>query len=58
MHKFIENLKRAAEKNPLFAVGAGAALVTATSKLMDANTARSYARTHALEVARRVAKSK
>lgn len=57
MDKFIANLKRQAEENPLAAMAATAMLFTATSKLMDANTARSAARTHALEVARRIAKN-
>lgn len=55
--KFVNNLKRQIEENPLVALGVAVALITATSKLMDANTARSAARTHALEVARRVAMS-
>lgn len=54
MKKFIDNLKRQAEANPLLAIAAAAALFTATSKLLDANTARSAARTHALEVNRRI----
>lgn len=57
MERFLKNLKRQAEENPLLALAAAAALFTATSKLIDANTARSAARTHALEVARRIAKN-
>jgi hypothetical protein len=56
MHKFLENLKREAEANPILAIAAAAALFTATSKLLDANTARYAAKTHAAEVARRIAK--
>lgn len=56
MEQFIKNLKRQAEENPLAAMAATAMLFTAASKLMDANTARMAARTHALEVARRMAK--
>lgn len=58
MKKFIDNLKRQAEENPLVALAAAAALFTATGKLMDANTARMAARTHAAEVARRIAMSR
>lgn len=54
MKKFIDNLKRQAEENPLAAMAAAALLFTATSKLLDANTARLSARTHALEVNRRI----
>lgn len=57
MEKFIANLKRQAEENPLAAMAAVALLFTATSKLLDANTARGAARTHALEVTRRIAKN-
>lgn len=56
MQKFIDNLKRQAEENPILALGVAAALFTATSKLLDANTARMAAKTHAAEVARRIAK--
>ena len=57
-NKFLTNFQRQAEENPVLAIAAVAALITATSKLMDANTARVAARTHALEVARRVALAK
>jgi hypothetical protein len=57
MKKFIDNLKAQAEANPLAAMAAAALLFTATAKLLDANTARSSARTHALEVNRRIANS-
>lgn len=55
MEKFVANLKAQIEANPIVAIGVAAALLTATSKLMDANTQRSYAKTHALEVNRRLA---
>ena len=55
--RFYNNLKRQAQENPLAAVAIAAMLITATSKLMDANTQRSYAKTHAKEVDRRIAKS-
>lgn len=54
MKKFIDNLKRQAEENPIVALMAVAAVFTATSKLMDANTARSAAKTHAMEIQRRM----
>lgn len=57
MKKFLDNLKAQAEANPIVAMAAGAALLTAVSKLMDANTARVSAHTHALEVNRRIANS-
>jgi len=57
MEKFLNNLKAQAEANPLVALAATAALLTACGKLMDANTARMAASTHAKEVARRIAKS-
>lgn len=58
MKKFLDNLKAQAEANPLLALAAAAALFTATSKLLDANTQRSYAKTHALEINRRIINAK
>lgn len=58
MKKFIDNLKRQAEENPLAALAISAALFTATSKLLDANTARVSAQTHAKEVDRRIRNSR
>ena len=55
MKKFIDNLKLQAEANPLAAIAAAGLLITACSKLLDSQTAASAARTHALEVNRRVA---
>jgi hypothetical protein len=57
MKKFIDNLKRQAEENPVYVLLAGAAVITAMSKLLDANTSRSYAKTHAREVDRRLMKA-
>lgn len=54
MNTFWKNLKAAAEANPLYAIGAAAFLLTAASKVLDANTQRSYAKTHAREVDRRI----
>ena len=36
MNEFLENLKREASDNPIFALGVGAALLSATSKLVEA----------------------
>lgn len=57
MKKFIDNLKAQAEANPVAALFAAAAVFTATSKLLDANTARTSAKTHAREIDRRIARS-
>lgn len=54
MNKFWNNLKAQAEANPVATLIAAAMLVTATSKLLEANTQRSYAKTHAREVDRRI----
>lgn len=51
--KFVRNLKAQAEAHPVETLIVAAALLTAGAKLMDANTQRSYAKTHALEIARR-----
>lgn len=55
MQKFIDNLKRQAEDNPVLVMGVTAALLQSAAKVMDANTQRSYAKTHAREVDRRIA---
>ena len=55
--QFVKNLKKQADENPLLAIAAGVALITAVSKLLDASTARKAAHTHALEVARRIQKA-
>ena len=57
MEKFWKNLKEQAEANPIYAIGAAAILIGAMSKLLDANTQRSYAKTHAREVDRRIMNS-
>ena len=54
MNKFWNNLKVQAEANPVWTLAIGAAVLTAASKLLDANTQRSYAKTHAREVDRRI----
>lgn len=57
-NQFIDNLKRQAEENPIVALGIGAAVCTALSKLMDANTARYNSKSWAKEVDRRSRKSR
>lgn len=53
MQKFIDNLKRQAEANPVVALGAGAVFIQAMSKLLNANTSRANAKTWKKEVDRR-----
>lgn len=53
MKDAINRIKREFEANPMLVIAAAAALVTATAKLMDANTRRVQAKTWALEVERR-----
>lgn len=55
--RFTDNLKRQAQENPLWTIAIATALLSAGAKVMDANTQRSYAKTHAREVDRRIAKS-
>lgn len=55
--QFADKLKQQAKENPLAAVMIGAAAVTALSKLIDSNTQRTYAKAHAKEIDRRIAKS-
>lgn len=56
MDKFVENLTRQAEENPILALGVAAGLITAISKLVDAGTNARNARAWKLEVARRAVK--
>ena len=53
MNKYVDDLKRQAEENPMAAVAVGALAITAITKLMQANTARANSRTWAREVERR-----
>lgn len=57
-NKFVNNLKRQAEENPVLAVVVGAGLVTATSKLVSAVSDSRNSRAWAKEVARRTMKDK
>lgn len=58
MHKFVENLKRQAEENPIFALATGAAVVQAMTKLVATSTQRKNAKSWHKEVDRRIQKSK
>lgn len=58
MSKFVDNLVRQAEENPMLALGLGAGAVTALSKLLNAGTARSNSKTWQKEVNRRTKKSR
>lgn len=57
MQKFLDNLRRQAEENPILALGVGAAVVTATSKLVHTATEARNSKTWAKEVDRRRMKS-
>lgn len=56
MEKFLENLKAQAEANPVLAMGVAAGLLTAISKLMDANTNARNAKSWSRETQRRAIK--
>jgi len=56
MNDFLENLKRQAEDNPIVAIGVGAALITAVSKLLSAKTEWKNAVSWDRETARRLMK--
>lgn len=56
MNRFLENLIEQAEENPIVALGVGAGLITAISKLLDSGTARKNSRSWDRETKRREAK--
>jgi hypothetical protein len=56
MEKFLNNLVRQAEENPIVALGVGAALITAISKLIDATGHAKGSRAYARDVERRIKK--
>lgn len=56
--RFIDNLARQAEENPVVAMGVAAGLVTALTQLMNANTNRRKARTWDRETMRREMKDR
>ena len=53
MKRFIDNLKRQAEENPILALGVTAAVATAASKLLHTMTEARNSKTWAKEVDRR-----
>lgn len=53
MNRFIENLQRQAEENPVLAMGVAAGLITAISKLMDSRTSARNSTTWRREEMRR-----
>lgn len=54
---FLANLKRQAEENPVFAIGAGAAAVQAVTKLCNVYIANKNSNAWKQEVKRRQAKT-
>jgi len=54
MKKFVENLKRSAQENPMLALAATAAVITATAKLIEASGNATGSRAYAKDVDRRV----
>lgn len=53
MQKFLDNLKRQAEENPILALGVGAAVATAASKLLHAGAEHRNSKAWTKEVDRR-----
>ena len=53
MKKFIDNLKRQAEENPLVAISIGIMAATAATKLIQVSTEHQNSKTWAKEVDRR-----
>lgn len=58
MNKFMNNLKRQAEENPMLAIAVTVTDITVMTKLMDANTAHKNSKAWAMEVQRRAMKTK
>jgi hypothetical protein len=56
--RFYNNLKRQAQENPLLALAVATALLTATAKVLDANTQRKNSKAWNKEVDRRVANTR
>jgi hypothetical protein len=56
MDRFVENLKRQAEENPVLAMGVAAGLITAISKLIDSGATLKNSNAWKQEVARRAVK--
>lgn len=58
MKKFLNNLKQTAQENPLMALAAGAATLTAVAKLVEASGNRAGSRAYAKDVDRRIKNNK
>lgn len=56
MEPFLRNLQRQAQENPILALGVGAAVMTAITKLIGASVDAKNSRAWAQEVARRTMK--
>jgi len=56
MEKFLDNLKRQAEENPVLALGVAAGVLTALAKLIDSGADARNSRAWAKEVQRRARK--
>ena len=56
MSKFVDNLKKQAEENPLVALGIGVGLISAVSKLINSSATAANSRAWQAEVARRAMK--
>lgn len=56
MNEFSDNLKRQAQENPMFALAAGATVLTSVMKLIGTGVAARNSRVWAKEVARRTMK--
>ena len=56
MEKFIANLKRQAEENPVLALAVAAGLITSISKLIDSGSTLQNSHAWKQEVARRTMK--
>lgn len=54
MEKFLTKLKQQAEDNPILALGVGAAVLTAASKLIDSSGAAMGRRAYAKQVDYRI----
>lgn len=55
-NKFLDNLARQAEENPVFALGVAAGLITAISKLIDSGSTLKNSNAWKQEVKRRAMK--
>lgn len=58
MQKFLENLQRQAEENPILALGVAAGLIGSISKFMDSNSWKKEVRRRAKKDAREARKKK